>query len=409
MKSRILSLIAILILVGSSVLMFVNMPLGLAQNGTSVSGIISSDTTWTQVGSPYTLTGPVAVNQGIRLTIEAGTTINLNGYYIQVNGTLIAIGSSTNPINIKGPADVRGGIIIMAISNGWNQQTGSGCIIENAIISASVIAQNSVKIDHNTITASLSVHGFSIITNNNITGGTVGIFDSSILSNNIITETVGLGSLLFGGTVLVSAGSGSSVNNLPVISSNIIKGSHDNGGHGNEGIQVSDYASITGNTIDGCKTGINVERTGTALIDKNLITNNQDGIDILGTCNIQENLLTKNNNAITISSGEATIFNNNIYSNNFNLVLGVSYAINAPNNWWGTTDTQAINQTIYDFKNDFNLGSVVFIPFLSSPNSQAPTGLTSTPEPSISPSSSPTVPEFSYLTILPILLTIPVV
>ena len=28
--------------------------------------------------------------------------------------------------------------------------------------------------------------------------------------------------------------------------------------------------------------------------------------------------------------------------------------ISATNKWCGTTDTQAINQTIYDFKNDFN-------------------------------------------------------
>jgi hypothetical protein len=79
-----------------------------------------------------------------------------------------------------------------------------------------------------------------------------------------------------------------------------------------------------------------------------------------------------------------------------------------------TTDTQAINQTIYDFKNDFNLGSLTFIPFLSSPNTQAPTSPTSTPEPSTTPSPSvsdspipsPTVPELSWLVILPLLLSV---
>jgi hypothetical protein len=398
-KSKGFAVFIILIMAISSLtIIFATIPTVLAQSGTNISGIITQDTIWKKTNSPYSLTGPVAVNQGVTLTIEAGTTVNLNGYYVQVNGTLLAIGSSTNQINIKGPGDVRGGIIITAISNGWNQQTGSGCIIENAIISASVIAQNSVKIDHNTITASVTGHDFSIITNNNITGGTVGIFDSSIFSNNTITSATGLGSLLFGGTVLVSVGSGFSVNTSPIISSNVIKGSHDNGGHGSEGIQVSDYASITGNTIDGCKTGINVESTGTALIDKNLIINNQDGIDILGTCNIQENLLTKNYNAITISHSEATIFNNNIYANNFNLVSGVSYNINAQNNWWGTTDQQAINQTIHDSKNDFNLGTVNFVPFLTEANKHAPNPNTSTlnPSSSLTPTitPSPTTPEF---------------
>ncbi len=59
---------------------------GSAQNGTNESGIISSNATWTQAGSPYTLTGNVIVNEGIILTIEAGVTVNLNNYYITVNG-----------------------------------------------------------------------------------------------------------------------------------------------------------------------------------------------------------------------------------------------------------------------------------------------------------------------------------
>jgi hypothetical protein len=32
---------------------------GTAQSGTNFNGIISSDTTWTQADSPFTLTGPV--------------------------------------------------------------------------------------------------------------------------------------------------------------------------------------------------------------------------------------------------------------------------------------------------------------------------------------------------------------
>ena len=80
--------------------------------------------------------------------------------------------------------------------------------------------------------------------------------------------------------------------------------------------------------------------------------------------------------------------------------------INATYNWWGTTDTQAINQTIHDFKNNFNLGIVSFVHFLITPNSQAPSLNTpiSTPNPSISPTSTPTVPEFPSLAILPLLI-----
>ena len=69
-----------------------------ANGSTNAIGIINSDTTWTKAESPYTLTGPVAVNLGVKLTIQPGAAVNLNGFYIQVNGTLTAIGTSTDQI-----------------------------------------------------------------------------------------------------------------------------------------------------------------------------------------------------------------------------------------------------------------------------------------------------------------------
>jgi hypothetical protein len=47
------------------------------------------------------------------------------------------------------------------------------------------------------------------------------------------------------------------------------------------------------------------------------------------------------------------------------------YDFNATYNWWGTTDVQVINQTIHDYKNDFNLGNVTFEPFLTEANPSA--------------------------------------
>jgi hypothetical protein len=49
--------------------------------------------------------------------------------------------------------------------------------------------------------------------------------------------------------------------------------------------------------------------------------------------------------------------------------------VDASSNWWGTTDLLAINQSIYDFKRDFNLGVVTFTPILESPNPAAPTSI----------------------------------
>ena len=98
---------------------------------TNVSGIISLDTTWTKANSPYSLTGPVLVNDTVTLTIEPGVTVNFNGYYIRVDGTLTARGSSTDKIHFNG-----------------GQITGSGCIIENAILNSTSI-ENSKSLINN--------------------------------------------------------------------------------------------------------------------------------------------------------------------------------------------------------------------------------------------------------------------
>lgn len=50
-KSFVLNLI--LLLAVSSLLVVVTIPVGLAQSGTNVNGIITSDTIWTRTNSPF--------------------------------------------------------------------------------------------------------------------------------------------------------------------------------------------------------------------------------------------------------------------------------------------------------------------------------------------------------------------
>jgi hypothetical protein len=111
---------------------------------------------------------------------------------------------------------------------------------------------------------------------------------------------------------------------------------------------------------------------------------------------IQKNTIANNPIGILTSSHLATISNNNIQSYNYSLKQGTLKDIDAANNWWGTTDAAAISQSIFDNKNDFNLGKVNFVPFLTAPSPDAPaimmvpsSTLASNPEPTTSPSSSP--------------------
>ena len=69
---------------------------------TTVSGAITSDSTWSLADSPYILTGSVLVPDGVTLTIEAGVTVKVNsGLYIKNEGTIIAVGTSSNKITFE--------------------------------------------------------------------------------------------------------------------------------------------------------------------------------------------------------------------------------------------------------------------------------------------------------------------
>lgn len=61
-----------------------NLNFGTVNAATNFGGIITVDTVWSKANSPYDLSGPVAVNEGVTLTIKAGATVNLNNYYIRV-------------------------------------------------------------------------------------------------------------------------------------------------------------------------------------------------------------------------------------------------------------------------------------------------------------------------------------
>jgi len=339
---------AFLIVAIMSGLVFAGSSFGIARASTSVMGIIESDTVWTKVNSPYELTGAVGVISGVTLTIEAGVTVNLSNNYIQVNGTLRAIGTATDPILFnegRGPE----GIIFTESSSDWNETTANGSIIENAVInSAGVCIENvSPKISNNTFHCRVEIHGGAPL----------------ILNNRFIR------------------GDGLDVcNSNATISGNVLSDNYQ-----------AMYVSITNSSF-------------TPLIERNLIVNNVYGIGIpiphatTASPIIRNNTIANNTDGICIWNGGTAlpvIIYNNIYGNtahNFRLT-DITNNIDATQNWWGTTGAQTISQSIYDFKNDFSLGNITFVPFLTELNPQAmpdPNMLTQLPSPTPTPESSAT-------------------
>ena len=83
--------------------------------GTTVSGVISSDTTWTEAESPYRLEGTVMVAEGVTLTIEPAVEVEgSEGAALVVRGDIDARGTEADPIRFGpvGTDDSWGGVHI---------------------------------------------------------------------------------------------------------------------------------------------------------------------------------------------------------------------------------------------------------------------------------------------------------
>ena len=349
-----------------------------SQAATSINGTIDADTTWTRDGGPYTLTGDVTINNGVTLTIQAGVTVNFGPYEIRVDGILNAQSTSDNKTVFSGG---------YSTSRIVFSSTSSGCIVDNAYFTSVAIAveKGSLLISNNYFTSTPS----TLIA---ISGGSPSI-TGNVLNFDSAADCI-----------RINSGS------APVISHNLIVGTGQNYGIYTEGTGYITYNNITGcytgiyavgaptiqynNIMDNVNDGIRSENFAST-VQYNVLANNNVGISVTGI--ISYNTIANNGVAgIWGPLPSADITRNNIYGNAQNVHLTELDNITAVNNWWGTTDASAINQTIWDHKNDpINLGTLNFIPYLDAPNSLAPSippFITIPPPPTIpTPTPTPTV------------------
>ena len=353
MKKNFLATFLVVLLVGG--FGFVGtVPVGASEGSTNVNGIIDSDTKWTEDNSPYILTGPVGVAIGVTLTIEPNVTVNLGDYSLQVDGTLYARGGSgENNIIFISKTPTYGNI---AFTNGSaSELTGLSSLIENAILYSTSISANNVtmRINNNTIMGSINIdHEAAPVISNNLITGDIGVHRSSPkIDNNSI-----IGGINIGG-------------DWPVISNNIIEG----GGVSRIGIKFERLyvVNISSNVIYGCSIGISGQ--GGAIIEKNLIIDNDIGIE--GLAVMANNTIARNSVGIKIRESYPIIISNNIQDNRQNSIYleNVPNDVDATGNWWGTVDTQLINMSIHDRKSEPKLGVVNIVPILLSPVLYAPT------------------------------------
>ncbi|PVX26360.1 MAG: hypothetical protein CW691_01680 [Candidatus Bathyarchaeum sp.] len=331
--------------------------------------VINSDTIWTSVDSPYNLTGPLLVEQGATLTIDPGTTINLNGYDVQIRGTFVAVGTSIAPINITETLETKnispdsnpfGRLEFTSSSNGWNKQLASGCVFDNVFIeNVDIISAVSLKISNSRIRGDLTVDDYSIISdsyiaiNNRITNGKITIGGSSEVTNNeligpihfensnTISNNALKGSVTAGSSNTISCNNISSsvyAGSFCSILNNTIKGiveasestisnnkiSHTVSYYGDifrktthiidpgPAIKVSGTSRISDNIISGQEDYVGIEvNSGSFYISANTVTDAGTAIRAQGGGTIQENLLVNNKNGIVVpSAGDLTIHDN---------------------------------------------------------------------------------------------------
>ena len=248
-----------------------------------------------------------------------------------VNGTLTAKGDKNLRIYFND-----GAISFTHSSVGWNQNTLSGCILQNCVLNRTVVG----------------IGSSTAILNNYINAG-VGISEGSpTISGNYFTAHAF--PKYYGGShytdEALNINYGSTATGTAVITDNIISGSFD----------------------DACV----VIDSGSPIIQRNLISDGPVGIDLSYRTAASNPKITNNTIkscfiGISVGAFAQASFNYNNFEDITNYTVRSSYTQNtldASFNWWGTDDAAIIDQKILDYNDDFTMDKVNYVPFLTVAN-----------------------------------------
>jgi hypothetical protein len=361
----------------AGMLFFVSLGSDLAQASSPVNGIIKQDTTWSKAGSPYVFTGAVGVADGVTLTIEEGVNVRIGSHYLEVNGTLNAEGTSDELIYFSSNSQIQAAPsdclnTYPSVYNNPNILLVYGnpvCNLEYVVLdqssfqAQSYISNATLTLDHCSLLGGSSVNlwGTTTISDSYVNGSVQVRGDSTITGN-----------ILLGGLDIAGSCSGSRFIGTYSVSGNNIT---------NQPNKIVLNAGASGTVIDNVIWGGSIGicqgdgfPTMSVDIRNNLITDNQIGIYTRtqrDDSKIFGNSILGNKIGISNPSSQQTITGNNFENSQYNIQAGLS-AVSAANNWWETTDRDTIDQKIYDSNDDFNLGTIVYTPFSTSANSNAP-------------------------------------
>ncbi len=322
-----------------------------AFNCANVSGILNSNTTWSAANSPYCVTGNVLVDTGVTLTVEPGVTVYISDTRssIQVQGTLVALGTEAQPIRLtswhpQGQFEDWGGIMFRdtAVGATFDAQGNylGGSAFRYVTVEYAGYGSQGYAIDAPNTALYLN---HCTVRHNGVGGVHVGGSSNRIL-NSLFSANSGGGVHNSGSNVTISGN---------VFSGNAFPGDLDffGGGVYNAGSNVI----VSGNifSANSASYGGAIWWSGSGGILYNTIVGNTSSLG-RGGIYLDSGFPVIRLNAL-VGNGGYALYNNN----------GGTTHVDARYNWWGTTDDGTIQGLICDWFDDGNKTIVDYAPYLT--------------------------------------------
>ncbi|MBI1288985.1 MAG: PKD domain-containing protein [Flavobacteriales bacterium] len=323
---------------------------------TNVSGLISSNTTWTMSGNPYIVQGNILVANGVTLQVEPGVEVRFDsGTELRVEGVLRADGTANDSIifTSNSISPVTGdwyGITFMDSSQDFDSLSQSGCSIKYSRIE---YAGDSDGAGVTTNSSSPFLSHCLFQQNDRAAIRIVGLFDSELrifdctIRSNYLGVSVSTPSIsyndanfrLFNSEITGNSHGGVSISWTPenTIQDNFIAN------NGSYGISLwSSTSTIDGNYLVGNDTAIVVNSYYTNpshsyRITRNLISGGSSGIQFedfaftLPQFQIEENILVNNHGGVSLLGGGASnLVGNQIIDNSMSSHLINVFFVDPP-------------------------------------------------------------------------------
>jgi hypothetical protein len=334
----------------------------------ATNGILCSDAT------PYL--SNLAGDAGIACTMGSTDLWLLDS---QITGDVSANGRShvRRTTISHGALSLGGSSEVLDTTAGRNISVGNNSTLQNSVSGEGMAINGNGTIEACTASGPVTLTDGSVLSST-VTTGDIGVNDGTVRANTVTSGKITLGSgncidnWVQGGEITVISGGliqGNTVLNAPSI-----------------GITTSGEPTIVGNRVIGSGgMGMYVRK---GLVQGNLIVDSVDiGLRISNSARVISNTITGSSGLAALYAGGVyppQLEGNNLELNRsqYDLYNASASTLDAPRNWWGTTDTATIMQRIYDYEDSSDWGRVIFTPTLTGPVQAAPPylrGVTMTP------------------------------